>query len=440
MMFYFKCFLFILFFNFSIEGASVKVSTFDNFQFPSILSSDNESQFDRLDFDSIFKKKFPKFYEKYHDKHNLSSLFSLHKDLIDIESISSNEHNIGNFLVRLFKQHGFQVDIQPVNEWKFNIFAYFNTENDQVKNKKSHKKILLTTHIDTVPPFISYYFNQTEGNIYGRGANDAKSSIAAQFVAAMELVNENKINLSDLAILLVVNEETGGEGMYKAMDYLKDYSFGTAIFGEPTENKLSIGHKGNYMFDVETFGLKSHSGYPQLGVSSNEILIDFLWMLNFNTTFKQNQLLGPTTMNIGKLYGGIASNVLPDYSAANIFFRVADNVKDINTTVHQLIDFINNKYSKIYPDFDKQHFVGMKNLLVKDPQFLDFEVPGFDTIVSAFSTDIPQFSLPVKKRYLYGPGSILSAHSDREFCSIYDLVEAVEGYKSLISYSLYETN
>lgn len=146
------------------------------------------------------------------------------------------------------EEKGYTVEWQPVPEKhgreRANLYAY--------KGKSRNTKILLTSHIDTVPPFFPY---RIEGDkIYGRGTVDDKNCIAAMVVAAEELYAENKVGEDDLGLLFVVEEEVGGPGMQFANDKLGVDSWETVIFGEPTEMKLGVGHKGLVFFTLVAKG------------------------------------------------------------------------------------------------------------------------------------------------------------------------------------------
>ena len=69
------------------------------------------------------------------------------------------------------------------------------------------------------------------------------------------------------------------------------------------------------------------------------------------------------------------------------------------------------------------------------PIHIDSDVEGFETIVVNYGTDIPNLQ-GSHKRYLYGPGSILLAHSDHEHLNASHLLAAVEGYKRLVRSAL----
>lgn len=111
---------------------------------------------------------------------------------------------------------------------------------------------MLTSHIDTVPPFFGY---RIEGNrIYGRGSVDDKNCVAAMVTALEELYAENAVKDGDVALLFVVEEEVGGPGMQFANEHLNVKTWESVIFGEPTEMKLGVGHKGIILFNYEVKG------------------------------------------------------------------------------------------------------------------------------------------------------------------------------------------
>lgn len=338
------------------------------------------------------------------------SLLKLHRTLVEYESISGNEEDVAAWLAEYLELAGLTVELQQVAEHRQNVYAYLGTTKDT--------EVVLTSHIDTVPPYIDYFVNGTE--IHGRGTCDAKGSVATQIIAFLELVKSKQIKEGDVSLLFVVGEENTGIGMTTASHEL-GAKWEYAIFGEPTEGKLGVGHKGIFLFDIEVFGRASHSGYPELGVSATEILVPILHKLQ-TMEFPRSDLLGPTTVNVGQILAGVAANVVPAYAKATVAIRVAADFDEVVRLVHSVVDGV-------------EHVAPITSRGTH-PQFLDFEVPGFESIVLAYTTDVPNLSLPLKKRYLYGPGSIHVAHGDNEFVENEDLIEAVGGYKRLVIHAL----
>lgn len=113
-------------------------------------------------------------------------------------------------------------------------------------------------------------------------------------------------------------------------------SWDTVVFGEPTENKVAIGHKGMILFNVNASGKASHSGYPELGSSANEKLIDLLHEMKHHE-WPVDETLGNTTFNIGRIQGGVAANVIPASAFAQMSIRVARDLDGILTYLRTVI-------------------------------------------------------------------------------------------------------
>lgn len=346
---------------------------------------------------------------------SVESLLELHKNLIEIESISRNEYTVGRWLASYLRSRGFTVETRPISPSLFgtpreNIFAYLG------KNNKT--RTLISSHIDTVPPYWPY--ERRDDEIWGRGSVDAKGSVATQIKAVEALIASGDIGEGDVGLLYVVGEEITGDGMLAVNEWGMEWE--TVIFGEPTELKLASGHKGITSLKVKAHGKAGHSGYPELGRSANHMLIPALAKL-MDVEWPSSEKYGNTTCNIGRIDGGVAQNVIAEDAFALISIRIAADKEKVEQVARDAL-------LSVTPDLELEFGVGGYN-----PVPLDHDVPGFETIVVNYGTDVPHLNGD-HKRYLYGPGSILLAHSDHEHIAIKDLVAAVEGYKKLLLHSL----
>lgn len=356
---------------------------------------DSEDAFSKLE-DYVVEEKY--------------SLLKLHRSLMEIESITGNEYAVANYLTKYLKNSGLTVETQHVEDKRYNIYAYYG--------EQRNTSTVISSHIDVVPPHIGYSVDGTK--IRGRGACDDKGPLAAQVIAFLDLLHEGKLKEGDASLLFVVGEENSGIGMRTASEGL-GVSWDYAIFGEPTENKLGVGHKGIFAFDVEVIGRASHSGYPELGISATDILVPILHKIQ-NLDLPKSDLLGPSTVNIGKIEAGVAANVVPAHGKATIAIRVASDLDEVVRLVHTVVDNV-------------EHVVPVKGRTT-EPQYLDYEVPGFESIILAYNTDVPNLMMPLKKRFLYGPGTIHVAHSEDEHVENKDLLDSVVGYKGLVEHIL----
>jgi acetylornithine deacetylase len=322
-------------------------------------------------------------------------LFELTRALVSIESVTGNEQACGIFLRRALEARGFQVEMQPVEGGRANVLAL-----------RGNPEIVLSTHMDTVPPFIPP--NEDAEFIYGRGSCDAKGIIASQVMAAERLVAES---VSDFGLLFLVGEETLSDGARVANDAPRGTKY--MINGEPTENKLALGTKGILRVDLRTRGRMAHSAYPQFGESAIDKLLDVLADLRA-LKLPHDPTLGASTLNIGIISGGRAANVIPDEAAAQILIRTVNGTQELRGQIARLLD------GRCEYEF------------VRDTPALHMEtLPGFETDVVAFTTDLPsltRWGRPI----LLGPGSIRVAHTDRECVAKADLTRAVELYCRLV--------
>ena len=290
-----------------------------------------------------------------------------------------------------------------------------------------------------MPPFIPYSFALNKTNppsslITGRGTVDAKGSVAAQVFAANRVFRNYQSSTSrsakapSIALLFVVGEETGGDGMRAANDL--GLSPQSVIFGEPTEGKLAAGHKGNIGFLVHVKGKAAHSGYPWLGVSANEVLVDIITSVKaLENILPSSDKFGNTTINVGRIEGGVAANVVAEEATARFAVRIASGSPEkLKSAIMEAVNGVAESYpaAEINVDFPGKGY---------GPVEIDHDVKGFQDIVVNYGTDIPNFDITVKsqKRYLYGPGSILVAHGENEGLTVEELVNAVNNYERLIA-------
>ena len=395
---------------------------------------------------------------------NASPFLSFHRDLVQTESISGNETEVGSLVAEFLEAHNFTVIKQAVNSAdasRFNIFAYPSSLGSQ------QPEILLTSHIDTVPPFIPYSLSHVDNDsnnssskenirIAGRGSVDAKASVAAQVFSLLEVLNDSTTTTTGstppIGLLFVTGEETGGDGMY-AFSRSRDFNpspspYHTIIFGEPTEHALVAGHKGMLRFNVEARGKAAHSGYPWLGCSAVSAILPALQRIDLlgetippqDGGLPSSDKFGNSTVNIGRVDAGVATNVVPASARAEIAIRLAAGDPTevqglIRRAIRDALRDSGHDGHDVLADFDTY----LENY---PPQDIDADVEGFDVITVNYGTDVPHLTLhPHRdgkqvKRYLYGPGSILVAHGDNEALTVAELERAVGGYRRLIEAAL----
>jgi acetylornithine deacetylase len=188
--------------------------------------------------------------------------------LMSIPSTSNHESEIGLFLSTHLESLGYTVRRIPIapSSPRHNIYAYIGSTRST--------RVLLTAHMDTVPPHIPL---RIEGNtIYGRGACDDLGPLVAQIHAAHELRAEGKVGEGDVGLLFVVGEENGGAGMCAVNEM--DNRWEAGIFAEPTESTLAKGHKGQVAFEVVVTGKAWYVFPPPFTHSDAETYAQSFWI------------------------------------------------------------------------------------------------------------------------------------------------------------------
>jgi acetylornithine deacetylase len=326
-------------------------------------------------------------------------LFSLTRALVDIESTTKSERQVGDFLAAhmaaLAARFSGRFERIPSAPGRDNLFLAFDAP-----------VVTLSTHIDTVPPFFAS--REDPDVIWGRGSCDAKGIAAAMIAAAESLLASGTRNL---ALLFVVGEERDSAGAKTMAASPRGSRF--LINGEPTENQLVLGCKGAIRYELTAHGKLAHSAYPELGNSAIHALLDALQTIRW-IPLPQDPLLGKTTLNIGVISGGRAPNVVADEARAEIMFRVVGDPASLRQAVAASTGRVEAREVLFTPAIRLTPFDGLPATVV------------------AFTTDIPFFQGAWGQPFLIGPGSIHVAHTSEEHIPKKQLLEAVEIYSRMV--------
>ena len=324
-----------------------------------------------------------------------ADLVPLARALIDIDSTTGREAEASAWLARWLRSRRYQVTEQPVRDGRFNILATVDAEPPQV---------VLSTHIDCVPPF--FPSREEQDVLYGRGACDAKGVLAAQLVALETLrgAGEGRVGL-----LVVVGEERGSDGARLANTTPCGNRY--LINGEPTDNRLGVATRGVYRVRLQASGRAAHTSQPHCGESAIDKLVDALVELR-GLPLPDDATLGRTFYTVALVSGGIAPNVVPPSAEAEVNFRTVGPASAVRAALAPI-----------------ESRVAVEDVIEVPPVAL-MTLPGFETAVFTFTTDVPlltAWGTPL----LFGPGSVLVAHTDEECVRIGDLQDAVGQYVRL---------
>ncbi|HLM58883.1 MAG TPA: M20/M25/M40 family metallo-hydrolase, partial [Pyrinomonadaceae bacterium] len=286
----------------------------------------------------------------------MSNLYELTRRLIDIPSPSGEEQEVGRFLASYLRELGYRVELQEVVDGRANVIA----------TTASAPRVVLSTHMDTVPPFIPSGEDGEE--IRGRGSCDAKGIIAAQIEAAGRLRAEG---VEEIGLLFTVDEEQGSLGARAANEHPLAASCEYLINGEPTGNRLAVGSKGSLRLRLSAEGRAAHSAYPEQGESAIEKLLDVLSDVRA-ARWPRDGFFGETTCNIGTVAGGTRPNVIPAEARAELQIRLVTPSAAVKETLERTVAGRARVEYMSAAEPVRMHAVG-----------------GFESEVVRFTTDIP---------------------------------------------------
>ena len=260
-------------------------------------------------------------------------VLALARQLIDIESTTGNEGAVAKFLADFLRGRGYSVLEQPLTDPRSLLPDPRSPSPDPRINviaAVGEPDVVFSTHFDCVPPF--FPSRVEDGVLYGRGACDAKGILAAQVAAAERLraAGETRVGL-----VFVAGEERGSDGAKAANRIASNNRF--LINGEPTDLRLGAATRGCFRVRLTAAGKAAHSGYPELGESAIEKLIDCLMSLRA-VTWPSDPLLGTTHYTVGLIKGGVAPNVIPPAAEAEVFFRTVGDHAPLRELLHRTLD------------------------------------------------------------------------------------------------------
>jgi len=216
--------------------------------------------------------------------------------------------------------------------------------------------ICLAGHVDVVPPgpvdaWTSDPFVAVErnGHLYGRGAADMKTSVAAMVTALERLAASGAADSGSLALLLTSDEEGDAlHGTVAVVDVLRARGerIDACIVGEPTSNErlgdtIKNGRRGSLNGTLRVKGVQGHVAYPERGRNPVHDALPALAALCAETWDSGNEYFPPTSFQISNVHAGTgANNVIPGELTVvfNLRFSPASTAEGLKARVHAILD------------------------------------------------------------------------------------------------------
>lgn len=257
------------------------------------------------------------------------SLTELLRGLVTVPSVNpgndptgEGEGALGAWLAAYGRAEGFAVGTQEVLPGRPNVLLDLGLE--------GLPTLALVTHLDTVsrqgltPRAAAVTLE--DGRLYGRGACDAKASLAAM-LHALQLLRPHRERLRvNVQVAAMMDEEHTFQGVLGYVRALSpDRLPVAAIVGEPTRLQVVIAHKGVLRFRLVTHGRAAHTSQPELGRNAIEMMADLLVALRARFAAEASPphpLLGLGALTVSQIAGGVAVNVVPEICTITIDRRL----------------------------------------------------------------------------------------------------------------------
>ena len=270
-------------------------------------------------------------------------------ELVAIDSVNSDlvpgaagETAIVDWCTGWLTQHGFEVTRLEGRTGHPSIIAF-------ARGRGGGPALLLNAHLDTVgvesyvgDPFSAH----REGDrLFGRGAFDTKSGVAAVMVAAARAVADLSLR-GDVVLALVADEEFGSTGTVETLAHLveRDIVPAAGLVIEPSALELTVAHRGFAWFEVVFTGLAAHGSMPEQGVDALAAASAFLRGLDEVRARLQNvaphPLLGHGTVRVSTINGGTDAATVADRCVITVERRTLpdDDLDEVEHELHELVE------------------------------------------------------------------------------------------------------
>ena len=357
--------------------------------------------------------------------------------LIQTDTQNGNESAVADLLAAKLQAHGIASKQLAYAPGRNNLIAELNSN-------ASGKTLVLSGHQDTVAIGDRNKWQHdplgaeiVDGKLYGRGAADMKSGLAAMVFALIGLKDSGFTG--HVRFMATIGEEYGAMGSRQLTEAGYADDIDGLIIGEPTTPSIIVAHSGSLNYKIKAYGQSVHSSMPEQGVNALELLTDFV--VTERTAFDDapaDPILGPIVHSVTMAQVGSQVNTIPDYG------EVAGNIRPVGTfNNEQVIDRLQAIVTKLNAKsagrlaFELTHsFVPVKtNETSSLVQAADQAIAAVthrraphDIIHGA--TDASEFTRSTRQfdTIIYGPGAWNMAHMDNEFVPLADFENAIKIY------------
>lgn len=368
---------------------------------------------------------------------NAKDELTLTRALLQTDTVNppGNEAVLARRIGALLRDWGYSVEFDDFAPGRSNLIA-------SIGGSEIGEPLCLTGHMDTVPLGATAWkqdpFNgDTDGDrLYGRGATDMKSGVAAMLIAARNLA-KHLAGSAGIKLVLTAAEEGGCVGSrHLAEEGWLLGRAGAMVVGEPTSNYPQVGHKGSMKFWAKFHGLAAHGSMPELGVNAIYKAAGAIERLaTFDFGLAPHAVMGSATLNVSIMHAGSAINSVPDEAVIGVDVRsvVGLDHEAIIGRLRQLlgdqveVDLFQDApavWTEPQSEWVQRVFAICERIQGERPEARS----------ASFNTDAGNL-LKVYRgtpTLVLGPGDAALAHQTDEYCRISKISEAVAIYEAII--------
>lgn len=370
---------------------------------------------------------------------------ALLKDILSISSVNSqdDEGKLAGYLLKYLQDSGISGHVEYIE----NRCAYITAK----VTGMSRDKIVLCGHLDTVPFGNKADWNTPpdkptlrHGRIYGRGASDMKSGLAAILYSIAKISEMGIQPKNDILFIGTADEEKNGFGAYAAvkaelMDRAK-----VLFIAEPTDGQIGLSQKGCIWIKLSVHGKIAHSALPSEGINAAEWAFEIAKRIQEKVRRFSDPLLGSTTASITNIHAGVANNMIPGVCDLILDLRTVPGLDHMKLL--ELIDDICRDAEKaagsltidrtilnerIPVTLDSKHEEAGKFLdIVKKTLNKDVKIIGVNYFTDA---SIIQKAFPQVPVILYGPGMVKQMHQTNEYVEVSQYLDSIDVYCRMLT-------
>jgi acetylornithine deacetylase ArgE len=373
------------------------------------------------------------------------------KQLVAIPSVNpmcadsgkAAEREITDYIEGLLRREGIDCERQSVVDGRENLIAFISGSTADHKSRSGG--LLLSSHMDTVPvdsmtipPFEPAV---RDGKLYGRGSCDAKGPLAAMLTAFLNHAGRPR-RKRPVALLATVDEEFSFSGSRRFIS--RSWPIAAAVVGEPTQLTNVIAHKGVVRWRLEVRGISAHGATPALGRSA---IYDgariALLLEEYADELQQQQkhpLLGGPTLNVGRVSGGQAVNMVPDRCVFEIDRRLLPGETGLEALreceqwlQHRLGNHLEFRLGNPFLADPALETHETAHVLEAVRQAEEFVLGSSTPCLGAhYSTDGSKLAAVGIETIVCGPGDLAQMHTNAEYIELEQVEHAVRLYDHLL--------